>query len=74
MTLFETRPEAVARRPSDRGEEGEDAFPEAPDFARPWAGEEPPQGGTGFVRRKDGVWCRPDSPGRLYKVDAYGER
>eukprot|EP00974_Lingulodinium_polyedra_P006465 615016-Lingulodinium_polyedra.AAC.1 len=71
--MFESR-EGGEIPASARGADEIEAEEEVPDLTRPWAGESPPKGGSGFVRRKDGIWCRPDSSGRLYKVDAMGER
>ena len=50
------------------------------DFAssRPWDGEKPPTSiyaySSIFIRRDDGIWCRRDTRGRLYLVNAHGER
>ena len=48
------------------------------DRTRPWDGPSPPDAigvyKGPFVRRADGIWCRPDASGRLYPVDAGGER
>eukprot|EP00974_Lingulodinium_polyedra_P108822 10532482-Lingulodinium_polyedra.AAC.1 len=72
--MFESRDTCDQDVHAARGVDDDEATEEAPDLSRPWAGEDPPKGGHGFVRRKDGIWCRPDSSGRLYKVDALGER
>ncbi|MFM7977988.1 MAG: hypothetical protein ACKPKO_01620, partial [Candidatus Fonsibacter sp.] len=46
--------------------------------SRPWDGEKPPLSrfadSPTFVRRDDGIWCRRDAIGRLYPVNAYGDR
>ena len=71
-TPVDTEPSA----PKDVKPEGDPSVPI--DRSRPWNGPEPPKPlldlGQRFVRRVDGVWCKPDASGRLYPVDAVGER
>ncbi|MFM7990403.1 MAG: hypothetical protein ACKPKO_64910, partial [Candidatus Fonsibacter sp.] len=50
------------------------------DFAssRPWDGDKPLvsryAGSPNFIRRGDGIWCPRDAIGRLYIVNACGDR
>ena len=78
--FFTSEPEKVGGDSESSGSSSSGTRPASVDmsYSKTWDGIEPPISiyvdGTVFIRRKDGIWCRRDTRGRLYPVNRNGER